>query len=530
MGIDKYGYIHITGNMHNYTDKVKGLYPARYLGQQILYWKSINPDDVTSRFKFVGEKNTSTAIPGTGFTYGRFFFTDNNENLYFSSRVIAIDAGHKTGQMGLGVYAYNADTSTWTALGGKADNIRAGTYYNVLLWENGGMAPDAWYQGFLTRLSFDSRNYLQMAATINSDPTIPGSDRLLYAFSKDAGASWYKTDGEQITTLPLRAKDGLPNQAEIVNEVESTPFLDSRTTVIADKHGTPGIINGPFYVHNENGWEKTTRFSYASTADWDDKENLVLTIGGSSKLLYTKSLNSNPSGHDFTGYSGYMSLDANALKKTGIAYAVGLKNATFNYAQDILRTIRTPAPLPVGWHGQDIADTTPVYGGTCGYRDGKFIVNDYGFHFGNTAIDSMYFVYTPFEGNGSITCKLSLNGPNLNSRAGVMMRESLDVSAKDVVTLIAPNKNGAAFSFRLTTGGNPGESWTLNLEDLNWVRLTRTGDVFTSFVSKDGVEWIKIGTRKIALASSLYIGLASASYNPAFMQATTFESVVITHE
>lgn len=529
MGIDKKGYIHITGNMHNYTHLITGLYPKRYQGQQILYWKSLNPENITDGFEFVGGKNAPTAIPGTGFTYGRFF-TDNDDNLYYSSRVKAINKAHLTGEMGLGVYAYDVDALEWKALGAKAEDTRPGVYYDVLLWENGGMGPDGWYQGFLANLCFDHRNILHMAATINSDSTLTGNNCLVYACSDDQGASWHKANGEPIFPLPLRAKDGLSNQAEIVRQVYKNPFLDSRVKVIADKFGTPGIINNAIYIHGENGWEKTDRFSLADTVDWDNQGNLVFTRSGSSRLLYSESLNSKPFSYEFKGFTNYQCIDANALKKTGVIYGVGIKNANSGFAQSILRTILVPAPLPEGWYGQDISYVPLMFNGTCGYKNCKFFVNNYGIHLGNYHKDSMYFVYTTLTGDGTITAKISLNGPNPNSRAGVMMRESLEMDSKDVLTIIAPNKNGAAFAFRSENGASSAESWKTHLQEVNWVRLQRKGNVFISFISKDGVEWTQIGKRTLSFPNTLYVGLASASYHNALIQNTVYESVSVVND
>jgi len=67
MGIDKEGYIHITGDMHNYTtETTTGTYPVRYQKQAILYWKSNQPQNVNAGFSFVGGKNAPTAAARHG--------------------------------------------------------------------------------------------------------------------------------------------------------------------------------------------------------------------------------------------------------------------------------------------------------------------------------------------------------------------------------------------------------------------------------------------------------------------------------
>jgi hypothetical protein len=46
-----------------------------------------------------------------------------------------------------------------------------------------------------------------------------------------------------------------------------------------------------------------------------------------------------------------------------------------------------------------------------------------------------------------------------------------------------------------------------------WLRLRRSGDIFTGFASLDGQSWIQLGTATISLPSQLYVGLAVSSQN-----------------
>lgn len=122
LGVDKLGYIHITGDMHHYFDGTTGVihdYPARYQKQTILYWKSNQPMSVSGGFSFAGQYGSATAIPGSGWMSGRFF-TDNNGELYYSSQVHAYEAADNSGQMAVGLYKYDTSAKTWTAIGGVA--------------------------------------------------------------------------------------------------------------------------------------------------------------------------------------------------------------------------------------------------------------------------------------------------------------------------------------------------------------------------------------------------------------------------
>ena len=58
-----------------------------------------------------------------------------------------------------------------------------------------------------------------------------------------------------------------------------------------------------------------------------------------------------------------------------------------------------------------------------------------------------------------------------------------------------------------------------------WVRLTRTGDLFTGAVSPDGANWTLIGTETISMPATVYVGLAVTSHNDAALNCATFDSV-----
>jgi regulation of enolase protein 1 (concanavalin A-like superfamily) len=61
-----------------------------------------------------------------------------------------------------------------------------------------------------------------------------------------------------------------------------------------------------------------------------------------------------------------------------------------------------------------------------------------------------------------------------------------------------------------------------------WVKLTRAGDVFTGYVSSDGIVWKTVGSATIPLNKNLLIGLAVTSHNNAALNSTLFEHVSFT--
>lgn len=87
MAIDQDGYIHITGDMHNYPGHDDHM-PERYQGNIIMYWVSNQPESIADGFDYVGDDG-SRAMNGHTFTYGAFY-ADNNGKLYYRTRCRAV--------------------------------------------------------------------------------------------------------------------------------------------------------------------------------------------------------------------------------------------------------------------------------------------------------------------------------------------------------------------------------------------------------------------------------------------------------
>jgi hypothetical protein len=263
LGIDKNGYIHITGGMHNYPicdDKT----PARYVGQKLLYWVSNRPYDVTGGFTFAGGLNSSTAMNVHGVNYGRFIHSKTGD-LYWTGLVEAVlyPSAMISGKMGVALFRYNPESHTWTGLGGLAPiNPGSGVTYNpVLFWENGGM--QGWFQGFQNMFTFDNQNRLHFSTAVNTDTSYPGNDRLLYAMSPDGGITWKRANGSVIAgKLPLRATDPAPasssSNADLIYDAKAAGNkngLEDYTAVIADSSGNPAVFNGGVYGGSWYRWD-----------------------------------------------------------------------------------------------------------------------------------------------------------------------------------------------------------------------------------------------------------------------------------
>ncbi len=539
IGVDKQGYIHITGDMHHYIDLTTGVinpYPLRYQKQTVLYWKSNQPGTVLGGFSFSGGLGSCGSIPGSGWLIGHFF-ADNNGVLYYASQAHAYESITNHGQMAVGLYHYHIDTKTWSSIGGIAPHQEAylSHVFPVFYWEECGIAPSDWFQNYQASFKFDTNNYLHFAVTGNTDPTLAGANRILYAMSKDQGVTWQKANGDPIVGLPLRGIDNLPGSAEVVAELDVPPFFGAGVGLVVDKNGVPGIgVDRVWRTWNGSSWDtNNTQNNLLLPASYGyraaDKSLVFVTDG--AKIVRTNSFQSLSSAYDYLGYNSFTNLDEYALRTKGVIYGLGLSNQ--NQTATLLKTVITPAPLPAGWSGQDIATKLPGYGGTCGYQNNTFISTNYGSGIDDTA-DSFYFIYKSLTGDGTIIARVNttLTTPGVGyCRAGVMMRNTLDADSANVNMLIGPGSGniGAQSGTRSTAGGG---SFAVNagikpIPNSYWVKIVRAGNTFTSSIAPDGLTWKQVQSVTVDMNSTIYIGLASSGYaNGYFMEMTKFDRVV----
>ena len=98
------------------------------------------------------------------------------------------------------------------------------------------------------------------------------------------------------------------------------------------------------------------------------------------------------------------------------------------------------------------------------------------------------------------------------AKAGLMARESLLANSQFAATIATPSMNGDFFAWRAPTGGSMATAGSFPANYPNtWLRLQRAGNVFAGFAGYDGVAWSPLGSVTIAMAPTVYLGLAVGS-------------------
>ena len=316
MGIDPDGYLHIIGDMHGYAWWAS-TYVERYQYQNLLYWKSNRPLDVSGGFTFAGGVDAATALPGEEWGGDSRFFNDRAGVLYYSSRVRAFTGSRLTGSepfIAYGIYRYDHTTGLWHSLGGSAAAAvpAASRFNSVLYWEH-----TTSFEAYQSVPRFDGRNRLHFTIAGNTAGT--EGQGLIYAVSDDAGATWKKASGAPIPALPLRGKDGEADQGDLV--VRSTKVAQ-QSAVAIDKDGRIAVKGDDSW----RTWDGTAWTPIVGGVGFLGPDGM-LTCETGSTLSRTPALGQ-PAVAFETGFGQVFSMSELGMMSTGAVYAVGLPPGT----------------------------------------------------------------------------------------------------------------------------------------------------------------------------------------------------------
>lgn len=147
-------------------------------------------------------------------------------------------------------------------------------------------------------------------------------------------------------------------------------------------------------------------------------------------------------------------------------------------------------------------------------------------------VDEFRYAWFPVTSSANCTVTARVTSQTNTAawaKAGVMIRESNAAGARHAMTVATPG-NGRAYQYRGTTNGT--STAVTNVSTLLrplWLRLQRSGDVFTSAESPDGSTWSTVGPPKtMALAPGVLAGLAVSARNDSLVATATFDNVSLT--
>lgn len=179
-----------------------------------------------------------------------------------------------------------------------------------------------------------------------------------------------------------------------------------------------------------------------------------------------------------------------------------------NASQRLIENPGRIAPSLPGWKEAPIGNGGGI---TCFHRN-TFTLSAKGNNIGGKS-DNGHFVYKEVQGDFEVIATLDqLQNLGSDTKAGLMIRESLAASSKSLFACLNPNKLYKA-QFR-TAKGSPTKSNQKQLPANNApvvLKIKRTGNSFSTYYSTDGNTYQLVSTQEIDMDKKVYIGLAASS-------------------
>jgi hypothetical protein len=245
-------------------------------------------------------------------------------------------------------------------------------------------------------------------------------------------------------------------------------------------------------------WVRAVRVGSTVTAYWSSNGSTWTAIGSDTIAL---------------GSSAYVGL------------AVTSHNAAARTRARISAVKVVATALPSGQRSTDIG--SPAIKGSTTYSSGVYTVKAGGKDIWDTA-DQFHYLYQPLTGDGEIVARVrSLTYADPWSKTGVMIRESITAQSRHAMVVVSAGK-GYAFQRRLETGQYSAHTSGGSGTAPGWVKLVRTGDLFTAFRSADGATWTRIGSDTVIMGDTVYAGLATTSHNETAATTAVIDSLKIT--
>ena len=216
-------------------------------------------------------------------------------------------------------------------------------------------------------------------------------------------------------------------------------------------------------------------------------------------------------------------VDLSAPQKRDGQNLPAVRGAAMQAALDKVQEARGTA-LPKPWHSRDIGDVGSP-GSATGTPAG-FAIKACGNDIWDQR-DAFHFLSQPWTGDGSIVVRVAdLEQADPWTKAGVMFREGLNPDAPHVMICVTPGQ-GISFQWRPEAGA----ACELKKPDGGfkapyYLKLSRTGDVFTGAMSSDGKNWETVASQTVKL-KDVEVGLAVTSHNAGQAVNAAFDNVKV---
>lgn len=196
----------------------------------------------------------------------------------------------------------------------------------------------------------------------------------------------------------------------------------------------------------------------------------------------------------------------------------GTNSVTLNVPDQVLIVKLTPKSIPASWSNADIG-TVPTAGNTV-CTSNSWLVSGSGSDIGSTT-DSGQFAYQTLKGNGTFIARVASMPTTYDaSKAGIMIRQDLTSNSAYAGLFVTPGR-GLNFQYRTASGRSSSGVTQTGITAPYWMKLVRTGNSLSGFISANGSTWTQLGTAQtVTMSSAVYVGMAVCSRTTPTITAT----------
>ncbi len=322
--------------------------------------------------------------------------------------------------------------------------------------------------------------------------------------SENQGTNWARINDDQ-------------HQYGYIQQVIGDPKIYGRVYIAA---GGRGILYGD--IPNQPPFTPVNLV--ASPAGGAVQLSWDTAIGAASYIVKRSTTSVSGYTNIATGVTATSYLDSGVVGGTTYYYVVAATN-NFGVSSDSAEASATPlGPVPPPWQTQDIGAVGIA--GSALYGNGVFSVTGAGGDIQGTA-DAFRFAYVTTSGDCTIIARVaSVENIDPWSKAGVMIRASLDPGATNAFIAVTPG-SGVTWQYRLTASSGTSWNQTPGLNAPYWVKLVRSGTLFTGYRSPDGTAWTEQGKMTNSMVPTVFVGLALTSHNSSTLGTATFDNVTV---
>ena len=165
----------------------------------------------------------------------------------------------------------------------------------------------------------------------------------------------------------------------------------------------------------------------------------------------------------------------------------------------------------------------PAAGGVMTVVGNGFDLTSSGAALGGTQ-DECTFAHQRYTNDFDVQVRVATLGfASAWTRAGLMARDGLVTNAVFAAAVATPGPAGCHFLSRAATGASATLSglFPVNYPD-TWLRLRRSGNVFSGFASLDGQTWEFLGSATLAVSATVEVGFAASAGAPGAATSVQF--------